>query len=160
MKQPAPAPVVKLTPTGYQELVNRLAELDRCIKEARASVSEESEYNYLVSIERNHEIITPVEQNEYVQFGNGVDVEIITSQKRSVRRFIIDGYRQDGVSYFTSDAPLVQAMIGAKARQGDEIKYDANGESKTVIVKKIVPPSQAEEFCRATTRRVATSVAP
>jgi len=115
---------------GYQLSLREIAVLDTQIRD-------------LINIRRNAEVVVPVEQDQQVRFGNGVE---LIYENGEVLRLIVEGYVFNSAENRLSiRSPLGQAIIGAKA--GDKVSFTVGNRTITVIVKKIVPPSQAEEFC-------------
>jgi transcription elongation GreA/GreB family factor len=99
----------------------------------------------LMNIRRNAEVVVPVEQDQQVRFGNGVE---LIYENGVVLRLIVEGYIFDSAENRLSiHSPLGQAIIGAK--QGDKVSFTVGNRTITVIVNKIILPSQAEKFCSA-----------
>jgi transcription elongation GreA/GreB family factor len=99
----------------------------------------------LINIRRNAEVVVPVEQDQQVQFGNGVE---LIYENGEVSRLIVEGYVfVSAENRLSIHSPLGQAIIGAK--QGDKVSFMVGNRTITVIVNKIILPSQAEKFCSA-----------
>jgi len=117
---------------GYQLSLRETAVLDTRLRN-------------LVDILRNAEIVVPVEQDQQVRFGNGVE---LIYKNGDASRLIVEGYVFDSAENRLSIlSPLGRAIIGAKP--GDEVSFTVSGRTITVIVCKIFSPSQAEKFCSA-----------
>lgn len=115
---------------GYQLSLQQTAMLDKRLRD-------------LIEIRRNAEIVTPVEQDQQVQFGNGVELIYPNGE---VTRFIMEGYVfGSSENRLSIHSPLGRAIIGAK--QGDEVSFKVGDRTITVVVGKIFLPSQAEKFC-------------
>jgi len=99
----------------------------------------------LVDIRRNAEIVVPIEQDQQVCFGNGVELIYENSE---VLRLIVVGYVFGSAENRLSiHSPLGRAIIGAKL--GDKVNFTVGSRTITVTVGRIFFPSQVEEFCSA-----------
>ena len=117
---------------GYQLSLRETAVLDTQLRN-------------LMNIRDNAEVVVPVEQDQQVRFGNGVE---LIHENGEVLRLIVEGYVFDSTKNRLSiHSPLGQAIIGAK--QGDKVSFTVGNRTITVIVNKIILPSQAEKFCSA-----------
>jgi len=115
---------------GYQLSLQQTAMLDRRLRD-------------LVDVRRNTEIVTPAEQDQQVQFGNGVELVYPNGE---VARFIVEGYVfGSSKNRLSIHSPLGRAITGAK--RGDEVSFKVDDRTITVIVGKISLPNQAERFC-------------
>lgn len=115
---------------GYQLSLQQTAMLDRRLRD-------------LVDVRRNAEIAIPTEQDQQVQFGNGVELIYPNGE---VARFIVEGYVfGSSENRLSIHSPLGRAITGAK--QGDEVSFKAGDRIITVVVEKIFFPSQTERFC-------------
>jgi transcription elongation GreA/GreB family factor len=115
---------------GYQLSLQQVSMLDRRLRD-------------LETIRSNAEIVIPVEQNQKVQFGNGVELIYPNGE---VARFIVEGYVfGSSENRLSIHSPLGRAIIGA--REGDEVIFRVGNRTITVVVRKIFLPSQAERFC-------------
>ncbi|TSC94250.1 MAG: hypothetical protein CEN87_545 [Parcubacteria group bacterium Licking1014_1] len=114
---------------GYQLSLREIAIYDR-----RA--------NDLEEIRRNVEVVEPLEQNEVVQFGNGVEVVYSNGEKI---RYIMEGYVFDSSENSISvNSPLGQAIIGAKT--GESRSFMVGDKNIVVTVGRIFPPSAQKIF--------------
>jgi transcription elongation factor GreA len=94
----------------------------------------------LEKIYKNAEVMVPIEQDDIVQFGNGVE---IIYQDGEVVKCIVESY-SFGFSekeIVSMESPLGQAILGT--RTGDERKFTVNNKTITVKIGKILPPSRA-----------------
>lgn len=115
---------------GYQLSLQQTAMLDRRLRD-------------LIDVRRNAEIVIPVEQDQQVQFGNGVE---LVYSNGNLSRFVVEGYVfGSSKNSFSLHSPLGRAIVGAK--RGDEVSFNVDDRIITVVVKKIFFPSQAERFC-------------
>jgi len=97
----------------------------------------------LVDIRCNAEIVVPVEQDQQVRFGNGVE---LLYKNGEVSRSIMEGYVFGSAENRISiHSPLGRAIIEAKP--GDVVSFTVGGRTITVTVRKIFLPSQAEKLC-------------
>ena len=115
---------------GYQLSLRETSTWDRRVRD-------------LEEIRRNARVIVPVEQDELVQFGNGVEIIYPNGE---VMRLIVEGYSFDSSQHSLSlNSPLGRAVLGKKS--GEEVSFVVGNRTIPVKIGDISPPSQADEFC-------------
>lgn len=115
---------------GYQLSLQQTAMLDRRLRD-------------LVDIRRNAKIATPVEQDQQVEFGNGVELVYPNGE---TARFIVEGYVfGSSENHLSIYSPLGRAIT--RAKQGDKVSFKVGDRTITVVVGRIFLPSQAERLC-------------
>ena len=105
-----------------------------------------SRYNQLNAILKDCQVVTPEEQANEVQLGNGVVLEF---KKDDYLCAVVEGaaFTMGEVEVISSKSALGLAIMGAQV--GQSRNYNIRGRAATVIIKKIFPPSAAYELVAA-----------
>lgn len=98
----------------------------------------------------NAQVIDPKEQNDIVGLGTGV---ILEYEDGSTFKFILEGYAVEMLEGRVSiHSPLGRTILGAK--EGEKRSFQVGATKKTVMVKKILPPSMAETLFQEGTKDI------
>lgn len=96
----------------------------------------------LQNIYANAQIVDPKEQNDIVSLGTGVVLEY---ENGDIFNLILEGFAIELLEGRVSiHSPLGKTILGA--REGEKRTFEIGGSKKTITIKKILPPSVAENI--------------